>query len=500
MGGFVIGSLDRRRGVMPRVFLLHRRTRTLAVAGLIAMFSLVACTAEGAPGTVEGPAHRVFDRSTVDELLKGVEDARNRALLKYAYFGTHQQHVFPLLDGYHILAAAAERAPVSTPEWIQLESVRSYAAFRLGGDTRQEGYDAFRKLLQHAVEARRAGVQSVIEEAISDFVLTMLSPDGLAIQLGPEDARELVPAALETRLDLASAGEAENPLLPWAKLAIRSSTMPACTAIVDKALAAHQPHSFQFLMTVAELLSVEDKARALSLLKEAGPMAENQAPDEGARYYGMLAAASAAQESWADADRDQREVVRRTGSGYALLAWYSLQATDPASYEDAMRSLCSPTAAENDILQMAAILRQQSGPGGKIPPADARARLVVLWKNYLDQPRKRSPEVELRTRLNLARRYVEDGDRTAALAVIDKAPIPTDPSPLDQSLIARIRKLRAAIEGEPTERKQQRPEPVGVTAPCKVVFVDRLAVCCRHRSERTLRRSGKLLRRKNDEK
>ena len=454
MGGFVVRPFVERTDAPPVCVRRRRRTRTLAAAGLIAMFSLVAYTAEGAPGPAEGPAHRVFDRSTVDDLLKGVTDARNRALLKYAYFGTHQQHAFPLLDGYHLLAAAAERAPVSTPEWILLESVRAYAAFRLGGDMRQEGYDAFRKLLQHAAQAQRVGAQTVIEEAISDFVLTMLSPVGLAIQLGPEDARELVPAALEARLDLASAGEAENPLLPWAKLAVRSSTVPACTAIVDKALAAHQPHSLQFLMTVAELLSLEDKARALSLLKEAGPMAESQAPDEAARYYGMLAAASAAQETWADAARAQRQVARRTGSGYALLAWYSLQATDPASYEDAMRSLCSPTAAESDILQMAAILRQQSGPGGKIPTADARARLLILWKSYLDQPRKRTMDVELGTRLNLARRYVEDGDRTAALAVLNKAPIPAEPSPLDQSLIARIRKLRAAIEGAQAVRKE----------------------------------------------
>jgi hypothetical protein len=168
----------------------------------------------------------------------------------------------------------------------------------------------------------------------------------------------------------------------------------------------------------------------------------------------MLAAASAAQGSWADAALAQRQVVRRTGGGCALLAWYSLRATDPASFEDAMRSLCSPTAAESDILQMAAILRQQSGPGGKIPAADARSRLVVLWKSYLDQPRKRTMDVELSTRLNLARRYVEDGDRTAALAVLDQTPIPAEPSPLDQSLTARIRKLRAAIQGEPTERKQ----------------------------------------------
>jgi hypothetical protein len=422
--------------------------------GLIVVFSLVAYTAESAPRTVEAPAQRVFDRSNVDELLKGVADARNRALLKYAYFGAHEQHVFPLLDGYHLLTAAAERGPASTPEWIQLESVRAYAAFRLGGDMRQEGYDAFRKLLQHAAQADRVGAQSVIEEAISDFVLTMLSPVGLARQGGPEDARELVPAALEARLGLASGGLTENPPLPWADLAVRSTTMPACIAVAEKALAAQPPHSLQFLMTVAELLSLENKARALSLLKEAGPMAEEQAPDEAARYYGMLAAASAAQGSWADAALAQRQVVRRTGGGCALLAWYSLRATDPASFEDAMRSLCSPTAAESDILQMAAILRQQSGPGGKIPAADARSRLVVLWKSYLDQPRKRTMDVELSTRLNLARRYVEDGDRTAALAVLDQTPIPAEPSPLDQSLTARIRKLRAAIQGEPTERKQ----------------------------------------------
>ena len=103
---------------------------------------------------------------------------------------------------------------------------------------------------------------------------------------------------------------------------------------------------------------------------------------------------------------------------------------------------------------MAAILRQQSGPGGKIPTADARARLLILWKSYLDQPRKRTMDVELGTRLNLARRYVEDGDRTAALAVLNKAPIPAEPSPLDQSLIARIRKLRAAIEGAQAVRKE----------------------------------------------
>ena len=415
---------------------------------LAALLCAVSVPAASRAETGRDPAWmpHAFDRPLVERLIQAIDDAHNATILTHGYFGRRVAWQFPQREGYALLTGACGAIVDPTRRWFLLQSLRGYAAFRVGADIRREGYDAYDAVFSRPEDAEKAGAVDIVERAMFDYSFTMQGNYGVRQFRAEAKASDVLLRAFSAQLKFLKDAQLMRYDVPWARV-MRATYAggplfenPAEAALKDPGM----PRTLALFVTVAGVLQRGQPKRALAVLLSARSLLTGQNPVDVVSFEEHLFETARDAGDGKSAIEAQREIFRITGHGQARLAVLYRSAGDSKSYHDILESLSKPGGSETEMNQLAVMLAHthDSKDGKDKPSEDA----VQILTSYLAGERTREVEQELLARLTLAGVLIEKRQTDQARAVAAAAPaIGTSGSPAAHAYARDLQALLARL-------------------------------------------------------
>lgn len=442
-----------------------RRSRGLVLCPVVlGLLAVGASAQEEAPTDppVAGPTlsnsrpvlSKTFDRAMVEDLLANVDAPRNASILKVGYFLRRGggADALPVLEGFALLNAAAEKEPVGTRRWFLLQSLRGFAAFRTPGVAPSQGYEAYNVIFEYAAEAEHGNAVYPLRQAIAEYVGIVAGKfNGMGLTFGERTEKTLVAAWNANLLALAMPlpGKSRAPEPPWREAIQEAEVEKTFLPLVEKMVAdPAAPKNFTLLSAAASVEAKEHPEKALDLLKKAQPLVPRVQGkldgNEADHLYGTWVDLLEAQKKLDDAVAVQQERIDVLGDGQAKLLLLYREQGDVAQVEKMLASLEKASSNEREVLLAAtglfALANEQEKPDTKAGEQGAR-----VLRNYLNSNRSREVEGELQARLLLGRFFMKQNKAEDAKGILTVPQNLNVPSPRAQGLLRTIEKLRQQL-------------------------------------------------------
>ncbi|MBV9467741.1 MAG: hypothetical protein JOZ57_00685 [Abitibacteriaceae bacterium] len=361
------------------------------------------------PVRLEMPA--AFDQATVQQLLDTVEQGRNATILKIGYFMRRGQPPLPVEQGYELLRNAINKERVGSRRWFTLEEVRGWAAYRSKDIAPDEGFEAYAAIFDHAGEAKAAGAGYVLNQAIHEYVLSVLGHFQRLGLIGSEQTRDVLFKAWTAYATYLSQNKPVGREPYWSEAIEKSGLQEEFLPKVESLLADKTvPKTYGLLTTAAVVLRPTQSERAVELWQQAKPLLPQAESREVARYYDILVQWLTADAKGADGQLDtikmqaaigvQQERVKLTGHGVAKLATLYVQQQDDGGLQHLLAQFPPQTADERELVAIGGALMAQYREGNTSSQRYAEWGRELLSR-YLAAPRTRAVESELETRVRL---------------------------------------------------------------------------------------------------
>lgn len=399
---------------------------------------------------------RVFDRTTVEDLLAHIDAPRNASTLKVGYFLRRGggADALPVQEGFAMLSAAAAKEPVGTRRWFMLQSLRGFAAFRTPGVSADEGFAAYGAIFEHAKEAEKSSAVYPLRQAIAEFVGAVagkFNGTGLGLTFQERTKHLLLAAWSAYLLALAMPlpGKSRAPEPPWREAIEIAKVQKEFLPLVEKMVAnPAAPKNFTLLSAAASVEAKEHPEKALEMLKAAQlllPRVQGKVDaGEAAHLYNTWVGLLETQKKLDDAIAVQSERIGFLGDGQAKLLLLYRQKGDAAQAEKMLTSLEETSANEREVLSAATGLLELAQDKEK-PDAKAGEQGAQLLRNYLTVERPREVESELQARLLLGNYLVKQSKTEDAKRVLTLPQNLKVRAQRAQSLLCTMEKVRQQL-------------------------------------------------------